>query len=252
MVHYLTYRRVPSQKLSEIEGYATAFKITYDKATMTDPRKILALILIMMMSLGTASHGTAQKPDKIIYQGKTYDLHSNPLETYFDKYPNKRPQGVISSNLWRGYIATFEIIDNCLYLIDIKSLRHKDNQSETVWRSVFQEIFQGYNKVKVDWFNGLLVIPHGRMTKFVNTGYASLFEHYFILEIERSDLKKEKRLGGAAFQAFKDRQFEQFKKTDEYERLVGVLKKERRGDSISVDKFLKESILQYSPRILTD
>ena len=77
-------------------------------------------------------------PDKIIYDGKEHKLHSNPLEVYFEKFPDKKPKSEIrSSALWRGYVATFEFEDKSLYLKDIKIMVRKEtekNQFETDWK----------------------------------------------------------------------------------------------------------------------
>lgn len=54
--------------------------------------------------------GTAQFSDELVYWGKKYDICSNPLEPYFEKYPERRPKAIItSSGLWRGYIASWDI-----------------------------------------------------------------------------------------------------------------------------------------------
>src|SRR5690554_7604266 len=71
---------------------------------------ILTICTIGILKADTAL--TAQYPDKIKFKGKEYNLNSNPLEPYFEKYPDKRPKGgIMSTALWRGYVAHFEIID---------------------------------------------------------------------------------------------------------------------------------------------
>ncbi len=61
---------------------------------------------VLVLFLAVDTFATAQQPDKIIYNGTTYDLHSNPLEAYFEKNPDKKSKSsVISSALWRGYVA---------------------------------------------------------------------------------------------------------------------------------------------------
>jgi hypothetical protein len=81
--------------------------------------KQLFTIILTIFSCLTV-FGTSQCPEKIIYNGKEYKLHSNPMETYFKKYPDKRPKGGIRSTaLWRGYVATYEVKNNQLFLKDI-------------------------------------------------------------------------------------------------------------------------------------
>jgi hypothetical protein len=41
------------------------------------------------------------------------------MEEYFIEFPENRPPAPFSA-LWRGYIATYEIIDNELWVIEIK------------------------------------------------------------------------------------------------------------------------------------
>ena len=80
----------------------------------------LLLTLLALLATTTAS-GTAQAPDKLVLDGETYSLNTNPLESYFGKHPERHPreaedgdQVVLSTGLWRGYIATFEVIGNTL------------------------------------------------------------------------------------------------------------------------------------------
>jgi hypothetical protein len=98
---------------------------------------------------------TAQIPDRIIIKGKSYDLFTNPMEEYFDKNPEKRPYGTISTALWRGYVATFELENNQLVLRDIEILDSSDdsNNGKDGWKSVISEIFPDKREVKVNWFN---------------------------------------------------------------------------------------------------
>ena len=103
--------------------------------------KILTTILILFFCFAKLS-ATAQYPDKINYNSKEYSLLTNPLEKYFEKNEDKRPTGgVISSAMWRGYVATFEIIENELFVkdIEIQILDEKDGSLE--WKSVINEVF---------------------------------------------------------------------------------------------------------------
>ena len=58
-----------------------------------------------------------QIPDTLIFEDKTYSLNRYILEDYFLKNPNKKPKSeIVSTNLWRGYVATFKFLDNRLFL----------------------------------------------------------------------------------------------------------------------------------------
>src|SRR5688572_23317569 len=113
---------------------------------------ILALTLLISLS----GFATVQKPDIIFYNGREYPLHSYPLEQYFEKYPDKRPTNkgrVMSTGLWRGYIATFEVTDGQVFLKDIQIEVWKDSATigdyDIKLVSVMQNVFPGQIKVKV-------------------------------------------------------------------------------------------------------
>jgi len=203
--------------------------------------KILFTIALTIF-LCSEVFGTAQSSDIIIYKGKEYSLYSNPMEIYFEKYPNKRPKPkIISSALWRGYVATFEIKDNQLFLKNIEIEKLFGG-----WKCVRKKVFPRKKSVKVDWLTGTLVIPYGEMVGYVHMGYASTYERYILLEIDKGDLKSEKQLEYEEYVEFREKQFQAFKKTEEYERIKAELKEE--NDEISdeeIDPFLRIYITDY-------
>ena len=209
-------------------------------------------ILILLFCFNFAAFGTAQAPDKLIYNGKKYKLHSNPLEVYFEKFPDKRPKPEIqSTGLWRGYIATFEVKDGQLYLKDIEIRVEKKNDEEGR-KSVLNEVFPNQELIKIDWLTGLLVLPEGKIVNYVHMGYASTYEHYVLLEFENGNLKKEKQFGYKEYAKFKDKQFQEFKKTDEYRKLKDDMKeKDDRSDEF-IEDFLRIFVIEYSSKILVE
>ncbi|MFH0896065.1 MAG: hypothetical protein V2A54_16655 [Bacteroidota bacterium] len=216
-------------------------------------KPILTSLLLLLFS--SSLFATAQYPDKIIYNGKEYSLHSNPMEAYFAEHPDKRPEdGIRSTACWRGYIATFEIRDKQLFLKDIQcqySKKGKNNSFETEWKSVLGEIFPKDSLVKIDWLTGLLVLPYGKMVNYVHMGYASTYENYFLLEIDKGDFKKEKKLDYKEYEAFRDKQFAAWQKTDEYKKQLEELTKD--GSSVEfINSFLRDYVIEYTSRILTD
>jgi len=115
------------------------------------------LTIILTLFLGLKVFATAQYPDKIIYNGKEYNMHSNPVEAYFEKNPDKRPKGgIMSTALWRGYVATFEVKDKQLFLKDIE-IEYQDTTSKEgynfKWRSVINEVFPDLRGIKIYWLN---------------------------------------------------------------------------------------------------
>jgi len=130
----------------------------------------------------SAVFASEQFPDLIIFNGQQFKMHNFPLKTYFDIHPNRRPRnaGTVSA-LWRGYRATFEIINNELILIDIEVMRlFRDD-----FRSVFRRRFR--NRMKVDTFTGNLNLIDGEMT-WLFIGFTPIYENYVVLEIVNGNL----------------------------------------------------------------
>ena len=102
-------------------------------------RTLVATVLTVTVAVSNA-FATAQYPDKILYEGKEYGLHTNPMKSYFSKHPEKRPRGgIMSTALWRGYVATFEVKDKSLVLKDIEvqvRTETEDGKNDYTWKSV--------------------------------------------------------------------------------------------------------------------
>ena len=219
-------------------------------------RTLLTIALTIFLS--TTVFGTSQTPDKIIYKGKEYMLYTNPLESYFEKYPDKRPEGdIMSTSLWRGYVATFEIIDNQLFIkyinIEISTKDEKGNDKYS-WKSVLNEVFPNQELVKIDWMTGLLVLPYGKIVNYVHMGYASTYENYILLEIDKGNLKTEKSFDYEKYEEFKEKQFQAFKKTEEYEKMKADIKKddEYNWSDKEIDSFLQIFVIEYTSKILVE
>ena len=213
---------------------------------MAKHMKILFTIGLTIF-LSNTVFGTEQYPDKIIYKGKEYDLYSYPLECYFKKHPDKRPEGPRSSALWRRYVATFEIKDNQLYIKNIELMIHTFNKKEghkTKYKSVLNEVFPNQELVKLDCITGLLHLSY--------TGGS------FLLEINNGDLKTEKQFNDEEYEEFKEKQFQIFKKTEEYEKIKAEFLKEKEEEDDDddydeyIDYFLQNFVIEYTSKILVE
>ena len=87
--------------------------------------KSILTFLFLILSVYEAC-GTAQEPDILFYQGRIYDLFTNPLEEYYgrplpeDLFGGRGPE-YSSSSCSRGYKAYWLIDSNRLYLIKLVS-----------------------------------------------------------------------------------------------------------------------------------
>lgn len=194
---------------------------------------------------------TAQAPDKLMYKGSTYSLFTNPLEPFFKEHPQKRPQAGGGTSLWRGYIATFEIRDGLFYVSDVEIRVVRPETRNLAFQSVYQSVFGAQKDVVADWFDGLLVVPLGKELQYVHMGYASLYERYMLFKIEKGRLVKEIEMTAKEYREFKQRQFEEYKKSPEYE--AGMKSVEgNMGDRTSHEEFLYIYEIEYTTKYLLD
>ncbi len=214
--------------------------------------KTFLIIVFSFISLNIFA--TAQFADRIIYKGQEYALNCNPLEDFFYKNPVKRPKkGSFCTGLLRGYVATLEISDNQLLLKDIEIIVPDTLNKKTDIKSVsvIKEVFPGQEKISIDWFSGLLVIPYGKVVNYVHMGYASTYENYYLLEIDKGKFIKERKLNSKQYDQFKERQFQEFKKTEEYKKEKESMQKEKYSDK-DIDSLIKSFYIQYTTKIIAE
>jgi len=127
---------------------------------------------------GWDQKGTKLFHEKIRYQGKRMGLTSTPL------FPTDHPRikiltdeefrvGIFdtmigSTACWRGYIGSWSIRRDKLYLTKIEGRFRLD----------------GKEAIFADWFTGDLHIPKGGMLDYVHTGFESVYEQEIILTLE--------------------------------------------------------------------
>lgn len=134
----------------------------------------------------------AQKADFLVMGGEKMELYSNPLEEYWIKKRKKRPSFYKVDVCTRGYVATWEIKENQLFLVDFdgnidKRTLFGTKSVKCTMKTLFPKAKAG---VKADWFSGKLRIPRGSMTQYEHNGYDSRFEKELILTIENGNLLK--------------------------------------------------------------
>jgi len=191
----------------------------YSKANSSTP--ILTALIVLF--------ATAQSGDWLLLNGKKLSIQTNPLEPFLQQNPEARPRsGFVSTGNWRGYTATWQVKDQRLMLIDIETV---DSITETDYgktfkgelRSVMSTVFPGRKDVFADWFTGYVVIPDGELVEYVHMGYASTYEKYLILRLEKGIVTRRWNVDNAGFLRFRDAQFENFKRTEEYRRALSEL-----------------------------
>lgn len=214
--------------------------------------KRLLLVAVAILFFIASALATAQIPDRLIYNGKKYMLHTNPLEVYFEANPERRPEGEsFSTALWRGYIADFEVENEVLYVNNVYVESY--DGTDRVLKSVKAEVFPNQEKVKADWFTSLLVVPYGKMKNYVHMGYGSTYSKYYMFEVSNGDITQLKQMNHRQYESFKDAQFRAFKTTDEYKKIVGeILSEDPNTTEEFIDSFLRSFVVDYTSKILTE
>lgn len=134
--------------------------------------------------------GTGQIPDFLIYQGDTLAIYSNPLEAYFEKKGGRAmgeidfEKGSHCTALWRGYVGTWKIENDSLFLVSIETDYCSNNPIEIDIANEF-----GSNRIFADWVSFEVINPFGKQIKYIHQGYESVYEYERGFEFVEGKLK---------------------------------------------------------------
>lgn len=167
---------------------------------------------------------TAQTPDRIRFRprGATHSLCENPLDSFLrDRGLRKTRGGMMSSANWRGYVATWLLYRDRLWLAEVSSRgvivdRRKIEVDPTSKIEIEPEgdqpdgpgfapgpldgrpfsvdgLFPDEHRppetpVFAEWYSGELRIPEGEMLRYVHGGYGTVHERDRLILIERGRL----------------------------------------------------------------
>lgn len=120
---------------------------------------------------------TAQIPERLTYNGESVSMACTP------GLPEDSPRIVRAENpvgtgvfpfltfstaCWRGYVGSWEIKDNRLYLTGVSG----------------RLALVGDEPLFADWVSRTLVVTRGEMIRYVHMGFASLYEEEIHLTVE--------------------------------------------------------------------
>jgi len=123
---------------------------------------------------------TAQSTEKLIYKGKNYSMCTQPLDDYFNICNIKFEPKIICSALWRGYIGSWEIINDRLYLTGIQGNTH--NYGKLKLTTFFPNFSE---RVFAHWYSGVIRLPVGKMLEYEHVGYGSTYEKDILIEVSK-------------------------------------------------------------------
>lgn len=122
---------------------------------------------------------TAQISERLIFEGHQVALLSNPLSDYFALGGRDPGFQSTSTALWRGYVGTWEVTDDRLYLVALQGLLKSGEEANLA------SVFPGFEyRVFAHWFSGRLRIPQGKRLAYVHMGYGSTYERDVFLTLE--------------------------------------------------------------------
>jgi hypothetical protein len=213
----------------------------------------LAIASCAILALVSLAFATAQQGDILFLDGKKYSIYTNPLEPFLRNNPDRMPKSnIVSSALWRGYVATWRVKNERLVLVDVGILKDVSKPGEkglsTEIVSVMDKVFPGEKDVVANWFSGHIIIPDGKLVNYVHMGYASTYEKYILLRVEQGVVTRTWTADAPSFVKFRDAQFAAFKKTEEYRKALAETAKEGGMDARQNEEFLREF---YSERYMS-
>ena len=210
----------------------------------------MALFFALVLLIPATATTTAQWPETLLFEGKEYSLHSNPLKPYLADHPDLVPKStIISSANWRGYIATWEIRNGQLLLVDVLILKPGDEPDEygithSKYVSVFDEMFPDREYLHAVWYTGNLIIPNGKLKRYVHLGWASTYKKYLLATVVDGTVTKVWAAKFKDFMKFRESQFEKYRQTEEYARVLDEAREEEGWDGPEAEEFLFERLTQ--------
>lgn len=137
---------------------------------------------------------TAQATEILLHSGEELALACEPLEVLF-RLTGRRPHLQIHSTAcWRGYVGTWAIASERLYLVGIRG--HLDDGRVAMVRDMFPG---ATDRLFAHWYSGELRCPRGKLLEYVHGGFGSTYERDLLMDVERGVVKKiSERINGKA------------------------------------------------------
>ena len=123
---------------------------------------------------------TAQFSELLMLEGQQHALCSYPLASYFALGGESVAFQPSSTALSRGYVGTWEILDQRLYLIRLQGWLEDESPVS------LDTVFPGYpERVFAHWYSGTLRLPQGQLLHYVHGGFGSCYEQDLLIDVTR-------------------------------------------------------------------
>ncbi|MCR9252581.1 MAG: hypothetical protein NXI20_19330 [bacterium] len=237
-----THQRIKQAKLSQTRNGGNFGRARTMKGFWT---------ILLLLTLQFPTFATRQMHDILIYKGQRYRLHTDLLKSYFEKYPKRHPESeIISSGLWNGYHAIFEVNDNVITVKEIRILARKKIRirGAVKWRTVTKEVFPNKEDRRITNITGILKLFHGDIIKYAFDDNA-IYTKYLLLEVENDMIKKYRKYVRSELHEFTKRQFTLFQETPEYQKLLEKYRQDGFDEDYAIDN-IEFNILRYTTKFL--
>lgn len=147
--------------------------------------KNISILLIASIFVASKMYASPQLPDYIVFEGDTSACYNLLIESYLNQQ-NAEDEGKLfdlsfrtgaSLNCWRGYQAIYTIDESELYVTAIIScgeLLNENSVNKEASINKMTELFGDKvidNRVKVNWYNGIVSIPKGKTLRWDGVFY---------------------------------------------------------------------------------
>jgi len=127
-------------------------------------------IILIVLTCSNLVRATEQRPDYLYYNGKKLTLHTSwghpsPLQTYYSQNNLEYPFSFWSTACWRGHVATWEIVDDKLFLKEI-SVRDSVFVPQKYGVKSQNDEYNSDNSVFADWFSGMITCQEKKNSYF--------------------------------------------------------------------------------------
>ncbi len=118
---------------------------------------------------------TDQEPDFLRENGEAVALLGYPLEHYFQKH-TRPPFQFRKTSVRRGYVATWEIKGDKLYLVSVEGILEGEKKASVA------DLFPGKTPpILADFIDGDIAVGRGKATR---QGWNFIYEHEETLKIK--------------------------------------------------------------------
>lgn len=147
--------------------------------------------------------------EKLVDEGTSQILFSTPLSGWFprDSDPPQYLRYRVAQNLiqtstacWRGYVGTWEIRNEELFLTKLESNYKQDEFPEVLGQKVdFADFLPKASQLplKATWFTGTLRVPMGEMIQYVHMGFGSIYEQTKFIEVKKGRITSRRVVNNA-------------------------------------------------------